>query len=87
MTSLLLLQESRGTALGFYSWAVYIGYSIAFACNFIVKSLNWRWVFWIVSIPGAIVGGIVLITIRDPVRLGGVDPEDKPRKVIRSQAF
>lgn len=65
---LLAVQAHRGTALGFYNWGIYLGYSMAFAFNFILKALNWRWVFIIASIPGFVVAVIHLLTVREPRR-------------------
>ena len=62
------LQGARGTALGFYNWGIYIGYSVAFAFNFILLAIGWRWVFWIASMPGFVIGGVVLFTVKEPER-------------------
>ena len=55
-------------ALGFYNWGVYIGYSLAFAFNFIVEQYSWRTTFIVAGIPGLVVGIIVLATIKEPER-------------------
>ena len=52
-----------GTAMGFYNWGVYIGYSLAFAFNFIFEYFKWRWAFWVAAIPGLL---IVIITVKEP---------------------
>ena len=57
-------------ALGFYNWGIYIGYSLAFAFNFIVEDYGWRETFVVAGIPGLIVGIVVLVTIREPERKG-----------------
>ena len=62
------MQVHRGTALGFYNWGIYLGYSTAFAFNFILKALDWHWVFIIASLPGFAVAIIHLLTVREPRR-------------------
>ena len=57
-------------ALGFYNWGVYIGYSLAFAFNFIVEHYGWRITFIIAGIPGLVMGIVVPVTIREPERKG-----------------
>lgn len=64
----LSLQNFRGTALGFYNWGIYIGYSLAFAFNFILRALNWQWAFRIASFPGFVVSAILVVTVREPKR-------------------
>lgn len=58
--------QHRATAFGFYNWGVYIGYSLAFAFNFILIAIGWRWTFRIAALPGFLVAGVVLLTVRDP---------------------
>ena len=65
-----------GTAMGFYNWGVYIGYSLAFAFNFIVEYFKWRWAFWVAAIPGLIMGVIVMITVKEPQRKGKMVREE-----------
>ena len=62
------LQSNMAAALGFYNWGVYIGYSLAFAFNFIVQKLSWRWAFWIAAIPGLLMGVLLIVTVREPKR-------------------
>ena len=66
-----------GTAMGFYNWGVYIGYSLAFAFNFIVEYFKWRWAFWVAAIPGLILGVILMITERTTEKREMVREEDR----------
>ena len=65
-----MLQKFRGTALGFYNWGIYLGYSMAFGFSFVLnaESLGWRWVFIIASLPGFAVALLMLLTVREPAR-------------------
>ena len=73
----LLYQSHRATALGFYNWGIYVGYSTAFAFNFILVSIGWRWAFRIASFPGFVVAVILFVVVKEPARL-------KPPEVIES---
>lgn len=64
----LFEENFRGTALGFYNWGIYIGYSLAFAFNFIVLALGWRWTFRIAAFPGFIMSVLMILTVREPER-------------------
>ena len=68
LTASSLPQSSRGAALGFYNWGIYIGYSLAFAFNFILLSIGWRWAFRIASFPGFLLAGLLFITVKEPER-------------------
>lgn len=68
--SLLSLSQSRrATALGVYNWGIYFGYSAAFAFNFILVSIGWRWTFRIASFPGFVVAFILLVAVKEPKRV------------------
>lgn len=60
--------QHRATALGFYNCGIYIGYSVAFAFDFILMSVGWRWTFRVASLPGFLVGVFMLLTVREPPR-------------------
>ena len=66
---IFFLLQHRATALGFYNWGIYIGYSLAFAFNFILMALGWRWTFRIAALPGFVVSGVMLFTVKEPNRL------------------
>ncbi|XP_078082263.1 protein spinster-like [Mustelus asterias] len=63
-------KESRGSAMGFYNWGIYAGYSLSYAVGNYVTRANilgqgWRWAFIVSAIPGFIVSAIVLLTVRE----------------------
>ena len=68
MSAHVLLQKHRGTALGVYNWGIYLGYSMAFAFEFVLHSQGWKWVFIIASLPGFVVALLILLTVREPPR-------------------
>jgi len=41
---------------------------MAFAFNFILTSLGWRWTFRIAAIPGFVLAVVMVITVREPSR-------------------
>ena len=78
-------QEVRGTALSLYSWGVYIGYSLAFAFNFIVEQDGWRWAFKIASFPGFLISSLVLFTVKEPKR--GHQEHNEHHKIAKVRHF
>ncbi|XP_043531379.1 probable anion transporter 3, chloroplastic [Chiloscyllium plagiosum] len=63
-------KESRGSAMGFYNWGIYAGYSLSYAVGNYVTEANilgqgWRWSFIVGAIPGFIVSVIVLLSVRE----------------------
>lgn len=57
--------ELRGSALSIYNWGIYTGYSLSFAIGSqILKALDWRWVYYICSIPGFVVSFFIIFTIK-----------------------
>ncbi|XP_050414954.1 protein spinster homolog 1 [Patella vulgata] len=66
-------ENLRGSALGIYNWGIYTGYSMSYAIgNFItlanINNQGWRWTFYIAGIPGLVLGIVMLITVKEPVR-------------------
>ncbi|XP_051893078.1 probable galactarate/D-glucarate transporter GarP isoform X2 [Pristis pectinata] len=78
----------RGSAIGFYNWGIYAGYSLSYAVGNYVTRANilgqgWRWTFFLSAIPGFIVSAILLLTVREvPSRKGRDD--DPLRTTTRS---
>lgn len=70
---IISLQGQRATALGFYNWGIYVGYSTAFAFNFILVSIGWRWAFRIASFPGFIVALILFMVVKEPTRIKPIE--------------
>uniref|UniRef100_UPI00398E9CB3 MFS-type efflux pump MSMEG_3705-like n=1 Tax=Pristiophorus japonicus TaxID=55135 RepID=UPI00398E9CB3 len=60
----------RGSAMGFYNWGIYAGYSLSYAVGNYVTRANilgqgWRWAFFLSAIPGFIVSVVLLLTVRE----------------------
>lgn len=61
--------EKRATALGIYSWGVYIGSALAFlAGGYLVQNYSWRTAFFIVGLPGVILALLVWLTVKEVPR-------------------
>ncbi|CAH1272345.1 SPNS2 [Branchiostoma lanceolatum] len=65
--------EIRGSAMGFYNWGIYTGYSLSYAIgNYITKAningQGWRWAYYISGIPGFVVGLLILLSVKEPER-------------------
>ncbi len=64
----------RSTAMGVYASGAQIGVLIGmFGGALIAEHLGWRWAFFIFSLPGVLLGLLVMLTIREP--LSPVQPE------------
>ncbi len=62
-------QDKRATALGIYSWGVYIGAALAFPIGgYLVQNYGWRVAFYAVGIPGLILSLLVWFTVKEPER-------------------
>ncbi|XP_067826116.1 protein spinster homolog 1-like isoform X2 [Heptranchias perlo] len=72
----------RGSAVGFYNWGIYAGYSMSYAVGNYVTRANilgqgWRWAFFLSAIPGFLVSTIILLTVREPSPVEGSDEDSK----------
>ncbi|XP_078406376.1 MFS-type efflux pump MSMEG_3705-like isoform X1 [Cetorhinus maximus] len=79
-------KEARGSAMGFYNWGIYAGYSLSYAIGNYVTRANilgqgWRWAFILSAIPGFVVSAIVLLTVREtpPTKTDGDEMETAVR--------
>jgi sugar phosphate permease len=63
-----LLQEHRGSAMGFFNWGIYLGYSLSFVLIAAERALGWRVVYYIAGTPGLVVAVLLLVTVIDPPR-------------------
>ena len=62
-------QDKRATALGLYSWGVYVGSALAFlAGGYLVQNYSWRIAFYLVGLPGVILALLVWFTVKEPPR-------------------
>ncbi|RUS76157.1 hypothetical protein EGW08_016069 [Elysia chlorotica] len=73
----------RGAALGIYNFGIYFGYSLAYAIgNFItladINGQGWRWAFILPGIPGILLGFVIAVTVKEPLRAkkSGVDDSE-----------
>jgi len=61
--------RERATALGVYSLGIPIGIMFGlFAGGAIADAFGWRQAFFVVGIPGLVLSGIVLLTVKEPPR-------------------
>lgn len=63
----------RGTAMGFYNWGLFMGYSLSFVFGDFIVGLNingqgWRWVFLLGGMPGVILAALILFSLKEPKR-------------------
>ena len=62
-------REQRATALGIYSIGLTAGSFFGIlAGGFLASTLGWRWAFIILGIPGVVLGLIVRLTLKEPIR-------------------
>ncbi|KAK7217766.1 hypothetical protein V2G26_005769 [Clonostachys chloroleuca] len=69
--------EERGSATAVYSLAPFLGPAIGpIAGGYLVQYLNWRWIFWVVSIADAVVQILAFLFL----------PETYPPKILAKRA-
>ena len=62
-------REQRATALGIYSIGLTAGSFFGIlAGGYLASTLGWRWAFIILGIPGVVLGLIVRLTLKEPIR-------------------
>lgn len=63
--------EKRSGALAIFALGAPIGASVGFiAGGMLADLIGWRWTMFVAGAPGLIIGALVLLTLRDPQRLG-----------------
>lgn len=61
--------HQRATALSFYTSGIYVGILLGFAFGgMLAEAVGWRMAFMVVGIPGVLFAGLLLITVREPLR-------------------
>ena len=61
--------ERRATAMGIYSWGIYIGSALAYlGGGYLRAHFDWRTAFVVLGIPGLLVALLVRFTVREPPR-------------------
>jgi len=69
---------SRGTVLGIFYWGIYIGYALSYLIgNYLLDKIGWRWIFISSGIPGVVVGVLLGLLVKEPVRGGLEDSQHK----------
>lgn len=59
----------RATALGIYSWGVYVGSALAYLGGGLLREhFDWRTAFILLGAPGLLFAGVVRFTVREPPR-------------------
>jgi len=75
MISDLFPPESRATAMGIYATGINIGVLIGFLVGGVIDQLyGWRMAFFVVGIPGVILGLLMFFTVKEPARSQPVKP-------------
>lgn len=104
MFSDMFPKEKLGRAVGIYSIGSFVGGGLAFLVGgyviALLKDMNtievavlgamkaWQLAFFIVGLPGILVGLLIWLTVRDPARKGlQVDAQGRPKKVALSDGW
>ncbi|KAF9772760.1 hypothetical protein IL306_009517 [Fusarium sp. DS 682] len=59
-------KEERGTATAIYSLAPFLGPAVGpIAAGYLTQNLNWRWIFWVVSIADALVQILAFLFLQE----------------------
>lgn len=67
--------EKRASSLALYSMGVPIGTFVGFALGAVIAAnFGWRMAFFVVGIPGVVLGLIAYLTLKEPRKLGLVSP-------------
>ncbi len=75
MISDLFPPESRATAMGIYATGINVGVLIGFLVGgWIDQWYGWRMAFFVVGVPGVILGLLMFFTVKEPARSQPVKP-------------
>jgi MFS family permease len=62
-------REKRATAMGIYSWGIYVGSALAYlGGSYLLTHFDWRTAFFTLGAPGLLFALVVRFTVREPVR-------------------
>lgn len=67
--------EVRSTALSVYHFGVYLGGGIGYMSGALNSAVGWRMTFLILSVPGFLMGLVILFTLKEPER--GINEKSK----------
>lgn len=78
--------EVRTTANAVYAFGIYVGNALSSLIIVMITALGWRWAYAITGIFGIVIGFLVLLIVKDPVR-GRYEPRvNKPVEEIEKEA-
>ncbi len=61
--------EKRATAMGIYSWGIYVGSALAFlGGGYLREYFDWRTAFFVLGAPGLLFALVVRFTVKEPPR-------------------
>lgn len=60
--------EVRTTANAIYAFGIYVGVALSSIINVLIGVLGWRWAYAISGFFGILVGILVLLIVKDPIR-------------------
>ena len=61
--------EKRSTAMGIFGTGTQIGVLVGmFGGAVIAEQIGWRWAFFVFGLPGVLVGALVALVVKEPVR-------------------
>lgn len=61
--------ERRATAIGVYSFGVYVGSALAYTCGGLLHQyFDWRTAFLLLGAPGLVFAAVVFFTVKEPPR-------------------
>ena len=81
MISDMFPAESRSTALGIYATGINIGILLGFLVGgYLDHNFGWRVAFYVVGIPGILLGILLLLTVKEP-------PRTQPPRPLKKNIF
>ena len=60
--------EVRTTANAMYAFGIYVGSALSSMINVMISLVGWRWAYAITGFVGIVIGILILLIVRDPVR-------------------
>lgn len=60
--------EVRTTANAIYAFGIYVGNALSSMIIIMISTLGWRWAYAITGFVGIVIGILVLLLVKDPIR-------------------
>ena len=60
--------EVRTTANAIYAFGIYVGNALSSMIIIMISNLGWRWTYAITGMVGIVIGILVLLLVKDPIR-------------------